>query len=196
MNASSSGVSHAARGPLAVQDRSLLWKIMAVIAGTIILALSSYISVPMVPVPITLQTLAVPLVGAFYGWRLGGLTIVAWLLEAVVGLPVLAGGGAGPQHFIGPTAGYLFAFPVAGMAMGWLVERGWNGTRIGWAFAAMLTSNAISLGMGAAWLSILVGAERAVMVGVLPFVLGAVLKSAIGAMVLKLATDKLGCADR
>ena len=172
--------------PLAPQNRSLAWKAAAVVLGTLALALSSYISVPMVPVPVTMQTFAVTLIGALYGWRLGGLTIIAWLMEGALGLPVLSGGAAGFAHFIGPTGGYLFAFPIAGMAAGFLAERGWNGHRVGFAFMAMLAGNALCLALGAAWLSLIIGPEKALMAGVLPFLLGALLKSTLAAALLKL----------
>jgi biotin transport system substrate-specific component len=133
-----------------------------------------------------MQTFAVTLVGAIYGWRLGGITIIAWLLEGAAGLPVLAGGASGVQHFLGPTGGYLFAFPVAGALMGWLAERGWNGDRVALAFLGMLLSNAVCLALGAAWLATLIGPQRAIAVGVTPFLVGALLKSALGAAVLKL----------
>jgi len=63
-----------------------------VLVGTGVLTASSYISIPMVPVPGSMQTFAVLMVGALYGWRLGGITVLAWLLEAALGMPVLAGG--------------------------------------------------------------------------------------------------------
>ncbi|ARC90781.1 biotin transporter BioY [Rhodovulum sp. MB263] len=172
--------------PLDLQNRPLLWKIGAVLVGTLFLALASQAEVPMIPVPVTLQTLAVGLVGALYGWRMGGITIAAWLAEGAMGLPVLAGGAAGLPHFFGPTGGYLFAFPVAGMIVGWLAERGWTGRRMGLAFLGMLACNAACLLLGAAWLALLIGAEAAFTAGVLPFLLGAVLKSALGSMVLRL----------
>lgn len=174
-----------ASGPLALQGRPLSWQIGAVILGTLFLALSSYIKVPMLPVPMTMQTFAVTLVGALMGWRLGGLTIVAWLAEGAFGLPVLSGGAAGVQHFFGPTGGYLLAFPVAGMLVGWLAQRGWNGRRVGLAFLAMLLGNATCLVLGAVWLSTLVGFDKALMVGVVPFLAGAVVKSALGAATLR-----------
>lgn len=172
--------------PLDLRHRSLGWQVVAVVLGTVFLALSSYIEVPMVPVPITMQTFAVALVGALYGWRLGGITIVAWLVQGALGMPVLAGGAAGAHHFIGPTAGYLFAFPIAGALMGWLAGRGWNGNRVGLAFIGMFLSNAVCLLLGAAWLAAVIGAEQAIVHGVAPFLIGAVLKAALGAAVLKL----------
>ena len=177
---------HPTFSPLQPQARSLRWQIGAVIIGSVLLALSSHIKVPMLPVPMTMQTFAVTLVGALYGWRLGAITILAWLLQGAMGLPVLAGGAAGPAYFVGPTAGYLLAFPFAGALTGWLAERGWNGGRIVLAFAAMLLGNVLCLALGAGWLSATVGIEKAIAVGVAPFVLGAIVKSALGAATLSL----------
>ena len=178
--------------PINLQDRPLGVKLAAILAGSLFLTLSSYLEVPMIPVPVTMQTFAVALVGALYGWRLGGLTIVAWLMQGALGLPVLAGGAAGAAHFVGPTAGYLFAFPVAGMAVGWLAERGWNGRRPWRAFAAMLIGNGLCLILGAAWLAALIGLEPAIMTGLAPFLIGAVLKAGLGALTLRLMTRGTG----
>ena len=172
--------------PLDLESRPLAWRIGAVLLGTLFLTLSSYVEVPMVPVPVTMQTFAVMLVGALYGWRLGAITIIAWLAEAAVGLPVLSGGAAGAHHFVGPTAGYLFAFPVAGAVVGWLAERGWNGRRPLLAFVSMLLGNALCLAIGGAWLAVLFGADVAWTSGVAPFIVGGVLKSALGAALLAL----------
>lgn len=180
--------SHAASSAPRIRDWSLSWQIGAVVLGTVFLALASYIEVPMVPVPVTMQTFAVTLIGAVYGWRLGAATIVAWLVEGAIGLPVLAGGAAGAHHFVGLTAGYLFAFPVVGALTGWLAERGWNGNRPWLAFASMLLGNALCLVLGAAWLSIAIGIEQAIVHGVTPFLIGGALKSALAAVTLKLMT--------
>ena len=175
-----------ARGGPDPRTRPLAWRLGAVVLGSLLLTLSSYIEVPMIPVPVTMQTLAVLLVGALYGWRLGTVTILVWLAQGALGMPVLAGGAGGLHHFAGPTAGYLFAFPVAGALMGWLAERGWTGQRVWLAFLGMLLSHAVCLGLGAAWLAVLIGAEQAIMAGVAPFLVGAVLKSALGATTLRL----------
>ncbi|RWP15523.1 MAG: biotin transporter BioY [Mesorhizobium sp.] len=180
--------SHAASSAPRIRDWSLSWQIGAVGLGTVFLALASYIEVPMVPVPVTMQTFAVTLIGAVYGWRLGAATIVAWLVEGAIGLPVLSGGAAGAHHFVGPTAGYLFAFPVVGALTGWLAERGWNGNRPWLAFVSMLLGNALCLVLGAAWLSIAIGIEQAIVHGVTPFLIGGALKSALAAVTLKLMT--------
>ncbi|RWH84250.1 MAG: biotin transporter BioY [Mesorhizobium sp.] len=180
--------SQAASSAPRIRDWSLSWQIGAVVLGTVFLALASYIEVPMVPVPVTMQTFAVTLIGAVYGWRLGAATIIAWLVEGAIGLPVLSGGAAGAHHFVGPTAGYLFAFPVVGALTGWLAERGWNGNRPWLAFVSMLLGNALCLVLGAAWLSVAIGVEQAIVQGVTPFLVGGALKSALAAITLKLMT--------
>ncbi|HZS80834.1 MAG TPA: biotin transporter BioY [Herbaspirillum sp.] len=172
--------------PISLQGRPFVWRIGALVLGVLLLTLSSYIKVAMIPVPVTMQTLAVTLIGAIYGWRFGGLTIMAWLLQGALGMPVLAGGAAGIQHFTGPTGGYLLAFPIAGALMGWLTQRGWNGNRMVFAFAGMLISNGLCLLFGATWLATNIGAEQALMLGALPFLAGGVLKSVLGAFILKL----------
>ncbi|MFO1104892.1 MAG: biotin transporter BioY [Amaricoccus sp.] len=173
------------RTPLGVASRSLAWRVVAVLIGTVVLAAASRIEVPMVPVPMTMQTLAVTLVGALYGWRLGAITVGVWLLEGAVGLPVFAGGASGVAKFVGPTGGYLVGFLFAAAATGWLVERGWDGDRPVRAFAAMLVGNALCLAIGATWLAVLIGTGPVIAAGVTPFLLGGVLKSAIGALALR-----------
>jgi biotin transport system substrate-specific component len=170
---------------LRLRNRPLIWQAGAVVLGSLLLAASSHIQVPMVPVPITMQTFAVTMIGALYGWRLGSITIIAWLAEGALGMPVLAGGAAGLHKFVGPTGGYLLAFPIVGALMGWLAERGWTGHRVILSFIGMLMGNLLCLVLGAAWLATIVGTEKAIVAGVLPFLVGAVLKSALGAATLK-----------
>ena len=171
--------------PAAMQGRSLGVQAAALVLGTALLAASSYVEIPMIPVPVTMQTLAVTLIGAFYGWRLGAATVAAWLVEGALGLPVLAGGAAGAHHFVGPTAGYLFAFPVVAALTGWLAERGWNGSRPVLAFASMGLGNILCLAIGGAWLAVGIGMDKAIEFGIAPFLIGAMLKSALAAVVLR-----------
>jgi biotin transport system substrate-specific component len=174
----------AAFDPLRLGSRSRLVQAGFVLAGTLVLALASQISVPMVPVPITMQTFAVTMIGALYGWRLGALTVLAWLGEAMVGFPVLAGGAGGLAPFAGPTAGYLVSFPIIAALTGWLAERGWTGDRYVSSFSAHLAANLLCLAIGGAWLAALIGAEKGWLFGVAPFILGGVLKSALAAATL------------
>lgn len=184
--------AHSTISPLNLQSRSLAWQIVAIALGTLLLTASSYIEVPMYPVPVTMQTFAVTMIGALFGWRLGGITVIAWLMEGVVGLPVFAGGGGGLAHFAGPTAGYLFSFPVVAAVVGWLVERGWNGNRIVLAFLGMVLGNGLCLVLGATWLAALIGVEKAIAFGVTPFIIGGVLKSALAAATLKVLAKRGG----
>lgn len=159
-------------------------QVALILGGTAVLAASSYVSIPMQPVPVSLQTFAVLVVGALYGWRLGCLTVLAWLLEAALGMPVLAGGAGGLAPFFGPTAGYLLAFPLAAMLMGWLAARGGDGAHPLRAFWAMLLCTTLILLMGGTWLGAMIGAAKGWQLGVLPFLVGDVVKSALGAATL------------
>lgn len=182
--------------PLGLQACPAHIKAAAVLLGTLVLAVASQISVPMLPVPMTMQTLAVILIGALYGWRLGALTILAWLGEAAVGLPVLANGNGGIAPFMGPTAGYLVSFPFVAALVGWLAERGWNGSRPVFAFASMLLGHALCLAFGAAWLATLIGAEKAMLAGVVPFLLGSLVKSGLGAAILMALVRRTNSAEQ
>ncbi|ODT18037.1 MAG: biotin biosynthesis protein BioY [Kaistia sp. SCN 65-12] len=149
-----------------------------VACGALFLAASSYIAVPMVPVPVTMQTYAVMLVGALSGWRLGATIVLVWLAAGLAGLPVLAGGTGGIAPFTGPTAGYLASFPFAAAFCGWMAERGWT-RRVGPSFLGFLLAQAICLVPGALWLATFVGPAKALAFGVTPFLVGAVIKAAL-----------------
>lgn len=183
-----------ARGPEWTRSRSLPMQAALCVAGVVALAVASKIAIPMVPVPITLQTFAVTYIAVLFGWRLGGLCVVAWLIAGAAGLPVFSGDAAGVGKFTGPTAGYLFAFPVATVAIGVLVECGCVGRSLVRLFGVMLIGNAICLGLGATWLAGTIGVAKAVDKGVLPFLVGAALKSALAALCLKLVVPTLGAS--
>jgi biotin transport system substrate-specific component len=176
----------AARGfdPLGISGRSLPVQAALLLFGTGVLALASQISVPMVPVPITMQTFAITMIGVLYGWRLGALTVLAWLGEAMLGLPVLSNASGGLAPFVGPTAGYLVAFPIIAALAGYLAEKGWTGEHVVKSFLAHLSANIVCLAIGGAWLSWMIGLEKGLAFGVTPFILGAVIKSALAAALL------------
>lgn len=181
-----------ARGPEWARSRTLPVQALLCVAGVAALAAASKVAIPMVPVPITLQTFAVTFLAVLFGWRLGGLCVVAWLLAGAAGLPVFSGDAAGVAKFTGPTAGYLFAFPIATMTIGAMVEQGCVGRSLLRLFGVMLIGNAICLAIGAAWLSGTIGVEKALVKGVVPFLVGASLKSALAALCLKLVVPTLG----
>jgi biotin transport system substrate-specific component len=172
------------------------YDVLLIVTGSLAVALSALIQIrlPFTPVPITAQTLAVLLIGALLGSRRGGLTLVAYLAEGLAGLPVFSGGGFGLAHLLGPTGGYLIGFAAAAYATGWLAERGWD-RRTLTAFGAMTLGNLVIYAFGASWLALLVGANHALALGVAPFIVGDVLKIAIGTALLPLGwrgLSKLG----
>lgn len=153
--------------------------------GTALLTLSAKINLPLPFVPMTLQTLVVLMIGAAYGWRLGTATVIAYLAEGAIGLPVFAGSTGGLAPLVGPTAGYLLGFVVAAFVTGWLSERGWD--RSVWRlFVAMGIGHIATLALGFAWLAfgMKLGVEKAWLVGLLPFLPAAVVKNTLGAVLV------------
>jgi len=158
-------------------------------AGSLLLWFSAKVQVPLYPVPITMQTLVVLVLGVAYGSRLGAATVVLYLLEGAIGLPVFAGGwseGGGYQLLYGPTAGYLFGFVVAAGVCGWLAERGWDRHAVS-AAAAMVIGNLIIYALGLTWLNIQIGFSDAIKFGLMPFLVGDALKIALGTCALPVA---------
>lgn len=172
-----------------VATRPLVRHAALAVLGTLLLAASAKAQVPMWPVPMTMQSYVILVLGMAYGARLAGATLVLYLLEGAIGLPVFAGTperGIGIPYMLGPTGGYLVGFLIAAVAMGWLAERGWD--RSPWrATAAMAIGTVLLFAPGVAWLATLVGWERAVEAGVTPFLVGSILKLALAAATLPLA---------
>ncbi|MEM9738659.1 MAG: biotin transporter BioY [Pseudomonadota bacterium] len=160
---------------LALKDVRL---ILAGAIGICVLTASSYLSVPMYPVPVTLQTLAVVMIGVVLGPRAGALTVLSWLGLAMAGVPVLAGATGGPVAFVGPTAGYLLCFPFAAFLAG-MLPRAENLFQHATVFGAMLALHGLILLAGWAWLSLLIGPETALIAGVVPFLIGGALKAGL-----------------
>lgn len=148
-----------------------------VLAGAGLTALASQIAVPTVPVPITLQTMAVTVCGLTLGARRAAASQVAYLLMGAAGLPVFAEGKFGVQWLFGLTGGYLWSFIAAAALLGWIADRGWAKRPLP-VIAGMIGANALILTMGGAWLSLAIGLEKAWTAGVLPFLTGAAIKSA------------------
>ena len=157
-----------------------------VVFGSLLLAVSAQFKIPLYPVPVTGQTLVVLLIGMTYGPRLGGITMLAYLFEGALGLPVFAGGAAGVAVFMGPTGGYLFGFLLAGVAMGYLAERG-MGRTVSSTIAAMVLGNSVIYLCGVLWLANFIGLGQAIAEGVLPFLYGDALKLAVAAGLMPLA---------
>jgi len=172
-----------------------------ILSGSLFVALLAQVAIPLpfTPVPITGQTLGVLLVGAALGSRLGFLALLAYLLEGAMGLPVFAGGTGGLAKILGPTGGFLLAFPLAAGLVGLLVERfGLDRSFLGTLFA-MLLGNALLYLLGLPWLwAWLMGAGKAVglsgllAMGFFPFVPGDLVKAVLAALLLPSAWRLLG----
>ena len=158
--------------------------VAAVVGGMCLLTLSAKLQVPFYPVPMTMQTLVVLMIGMAYGRVLGTATVAAYLLAGAAGLPVFAGTpelGIGLAYMMGPTGGYLLGFLISAWLMGALAERGWSNS-FPLAAVAMIVGHAVILGAGFAWLAALLGPEKAIAVGLLPFLATTAVKCALGAV--------------
>jgi biotin transport system substrate-specific component len=161
----------------------LLRAAVLVVLGSALMALSAKVQVPFYPVPMTLQSGVVLLIGGAYGWRLGGLTMLAYIAEGLAGLPVFAGLAAGPAYLAGPTAGYLVGFVASAALMGLAVERGWTRSLVGMA-AAVTVASVVPFVTGVAWLAVLLGPAAAIAGGLVPFIPAAILKGALAGLLL------------
>jgi biotin transport system substrate-specific component len=159
--------------------------IVLALIGTALLTLSAKIQVPFWPVPMTMQTFVVLVLGMAYGWRLAGATVLLYLAQGAIGLPVFAAGG-GIAYFAGPTAGYLAGFLLAAVVVGWLAEHGWDRS-VPRTLGAMLIGTAIIFACGIAWLGTLIGLRQAIGAGLVPFLLGEAVKIALATAILPFA---------
>ena len=170
-----------------------LTNVALVIAGSAIIAIAAQIAIPVpfTPVPLTLQPIAVLLVGAALGSTRGAAAASLYLLEGLSGLPVFAQGHGGPLWLLGPTAGYLYSYPFAAFISGWFSERGWGNT-IPRAICGMLIALAVIYAGGWSWLAIGVGPRAAFTMGIAPFAIGDAIKVIIGAALLPYAQRLIG----
>lgn len=177
------------------RSHALLYDAGLVLSGSILLALSARVAIPLPfsPVPITGQTLVVLLLGALLGSRRGIAAVAAYLIQGFAGLPVFTNGGFGLAYAMGPTGGYLLGFLAAVWLTGFLAERGWDRKPVT-AALAMVAGNATIYLFGSAWLAVLLGWQKAIMVGAAPFVLGDILKIGLAASLLPLGWKILGDA--
>ncbi len=172
----------------------ILQAVILVLAGTAILAISAKVKVPFWPVPMTLQTFAVLLIAGAYGSRLAFATVLAYIAEGMLGLPVFTNTPpaiAGPLYMLGPTAGFIVSWLLVAVIVGTAADRGWDRSpvRLG---AAMLVAVVVQFAIGFAWLAWFaqipnatgIGAAKAFAGGVAPFILGDVLKVVLAALII------------
>lgn len=169
--------------------------LLLVVAGSLLVGLCAQVSLPLPfsPVPVTGQTFAVLLLGATFGPRRGAAALLLYLGEGAAGLPVFAPGGLpGLARLLGPTGGYLLAFPAAAFVLGLLVERLPRGWWV-WLLGA-LAAEAVIFAGGVAWLKWIAQANwaQAVALGLLPYLPGEVVKVALLAACLPASWRALG----
>lgn len=152
---------------------------------SLLTALAAQIVIPVGPVPITAQTFAVLLTGALLGSRLGAMAMIVYLLEGASGLPFFYGGHGGITHLLGPTGGYLVAFPAAAFITGAFAENGWD-KRFLTAVAAMAAGSVLIIVAGWAWFSFVTHTSpgAAFKLSIAPFLIGDVIKILLAAAVL------------
>ena len=165
---------------------------LLIVGASVMTALAAQIAIPLpwTPVPVTGQSFAVLLTGMVLGSRRGFLALALYLAEGAAGLPVFAGGGAGTALLLGPTGGYLIAFPLAAALTGFLAERSWD-RRLLSTLAAMLIGSSVIFAGGLAWLARFVPPGQLLVTGLIPFIPGDVVKALLAALAFPFAWDRI-----
>lgn len=168
--------------------RSLLSDAVLVAGGAALTAGLAQVAVPLWPVPITGQTLAVLLVGAGLGALRGALSMLLYAAVGILGLPVFSDAGSGARVLLGPTGGYILGFVLAAALTGWLAQRRWD-RRLLAGMASFVAGSAVVFAVGLPWLGFTLGltVEQTLQAGLYPFIVGGVIKAAVAAAVLRTA---------
>jgi biotin transport system substrate-specific component len=184
-------ISEAVQPPLVSGGgRSALRLAALVVVGVAALSLSAKIQIPFWPVPMTLQTLVVLLIGAGAGARTGVVTVAAYLAVGAAGFPVFAGSperGIGLVYMAGPTGGYLIGFLAGAWTAGLGKDWGWSGRSFLRLVGIFTLSHVLMLACGVAWLAMSVGLEKAWMFGFLPFTAATIVKTLLAATIVRAA---------
>src|SRR6266849_1490360 len=170
---------------VAMAPLDIVRQVGLVIGFSLLTALAAQVVIPIGPIPITGQTFAVLLTGALLGSRLGAMAMIAYLVEGASGLQFFAGGHGGWLHLMGPTGGYLIAFPAAAYVTGAFAEHGWD-RRFLTAAAAMVIGSAITMLSGWAWFSVVMRTSPMLTLyaTVIKFIPGDIIKISLAAAVL------------
>ena len=166
------------------KDTKIIRYLFLALIGSIILAISSKIKIPFYPVPMTMQTLVVLMIGVGFGWKLGVATVALYLFEGIIGLPVFAGSpekGLGLIYFTGPTMGYLLGFLAAVYFSGkFIFDKNMFKT-----FLKLLFATSLIYLIGMAWLGNLIGWEKPIFqLGAKPFLLAELFKILIATLAI------------
>jgi len=170
--------------------RTAAWlrDLLLITTGALFVAALAQVKIPLpfTPVPLTGQTFAVLLVGAALGSKRGAASLALYTLMGAVGLPFFAGGASGLAYLSGPTLGYLVGFVAAAYAVGTVAERGLERS-VRTSLVPFLIGTLVIYLFGAGWLAVLFGVEQALILGVLPFLIGDAIKLVLAALVLPAA---------
>lgn len=168
-----------------VKSASILRDITISIAASIGIGLLAQLAIPLpfTPVPIATQNSFVLLLGAMLGARRGAAAVFAFLVQGAMGFPVFAGGVGGAAKILGPTGGYLIGYLVAAFLVGALMEK-WKERTVSKTFLSLAAGHATIYLFGAAYLSTFLGFEKALLLGVAPFVIGDLLKIVLSLKIL------------
>lgn len=176
-----------------VFSRTLAVDLVLIAAGAALVSIAAQLAVPMWPVPITGQTLAVLLVAMTLGAVRGGLSMVLYAVLGIVGLPVFSDSSSGWGVIAGPTGGYIIGFIFSAVLTGWLAQQAWD-RKVLRAFLAFLAGSVVTFAIGLPWLAVSLGAlglpndlNSVLNAGLYPFIVGGVVKSALGAGIISLA---------
>ena len=168
-----------------LSNQKVIKYLLTIFLGSLLLTISAKIKIPFYPVPMTMQTFIVVLMGVTFGWKIGVATISLYLLEGIIGFPVFAGTpekGLGLAYFIGPTMGYLIGFLFAAFLAGYLNLK----TNIFLIFLKLILSVSIIYILGILWLGHLIGWDKPLLeLGLIPFLLAELFKISLLTIISK-----------
>jgi len=141
---------------------------LVILGSSILLGLFAHLAIPLSPVPIATQPTLVLLLAVLLGSKRAPAAVAGFLAQGALGFPVFANGMAGIGVLVGPRGGYLFGYLVAAYVVGKIVEAFPNRNLLT-AFLAMVVGNLILYILGASWLSTFIGIDKAILLGVVPF---------------------------
>jgi biotin transport system substrate-specific component len=167
--------------------RTLATDIALVVGGAAVVGIAAQLAVPLWPVPITGQTLAVLLVGSALGAVRGAISMIAYAVMGIVGLPVFSDASAGLGVIAGPTGGYIIGFIFSAALVGWIAERAGDRKFLG-ATLAFSTGTVVTFAFGMIWLAAALdlNLQQTLQSGLYPFIVGGVVKSLLAAAAIPL----------
>jgi biotin transport system substrate-specific component len=170
-----------------VFSRSLATDIALIAGGALLTGLAAQVAIPLQPVPITGQTLAVLLVGSTLGALRGALSMVLYAVLGIAGLPVFSDFSSGAAVVGGPTGGYILGFIASAALVGWLAERRWD-RRFLPAALSFAGGTIVTFAVGMVWLQASLGltVQETLTFGLYPFIVGGVVKALLAAGILPL----------